>query len=110
MPTDMATRWCWLKALTRHPKLRLCAARGWPHLKGVLALMSTHSQLCVDISVIDWYLPREEFDKYLRPLVEAGFAKRIMFGSDELIWPDAIKLGVLILQARRCSSACPCIN
>jgi uncharacterized protein len=48
----------------------------------------------VDISMIDWYLPREEFYKYLYRLVEAGFAKRIMFGSDEMIWPSAIKLGI----------------
>jgi predicted TIM-barrel fold metal-dependent hydrolase len=44
--------------------------------------------------MIDWYLPREEFHRYLRPVVEAGFAKRIMFGSDEMIWPDAIKLAI----------------
>ena len=54
--------------------------------------MSAHPQLYVDISMIDWYPPREEFHKYLRRLVEAGFAKRIMLGSDEMIWPDAIKL------------------
>jgi len=53
--------------------------------------MSAHPQLYVDISVIDWNLPREEFHKYLRRLVEAGCAKQIMFGSDEMIWPDAIK-------------------
>jgi uncharacterized protein len=41
----------------------------------MIALMSTHPQLYVDISVIDWYLSREEFHKYLRRLVEAGCAK-----------------------------------
>ena len=44
--------------------------------------------------MIDWYLPREEFHKYLRRLVEAGFARQIMFGSDEMIGPDAIKLAI----------------
>jgi predicted TIM-barrel fold metal-dependent hydrolase len=53
-----------------------------------------HPQLYVDISMIDWYLPRDEFQEYLRRLVEAGFAKRIMFGSDEMIWPGAIQLAI----------------
>ena len=56
--------------------------------------MLAHPQLYVDISMLDWYLPREEFHRYSRPVVEAGFAKRIMFGSDEMIWPDAIKLAI----------------
>ena len=56
--------------------------------------MLAHPQRYVDISMIDWYLPREEFHRYLRSVVEAGFAKRIMFGSDEMIWPDAIKLAI----------------
>jgi hypothetical protein len=92
----------------------------------------------VDISVIDWYLPLEEFHKYLRRLVEAGFAERMLFGSDEMIWPDAIKLAIdgdnsadflspkqpldiWYHNAARflrfdpasrtsCRSACPCIN
>jgi predicted TIM-barrel fold metal-dependent hydrolase len=81
------------EALARHPKLRAYVLHG-PHVKGVIALMSAHPQLYVDISVIDWYLGREEFHKYLRRLVEAGFAKRIMFGSDEIIWLDAIKLAI----------------
>ena len=83
------------EALARHSKLRAYVLhRGWPHVKGVIALMLAHPQRYVDISMIDWYLPREEFHRYLRPVVEAGFAKRIMFGSDEMIWPDAIKLAI----------------
>lgn len=82
-------------ALARHPKLRTYVLHaGWPHVEGMIALMSASPQLYVDISMIDWYLPREEFYKYLHRLVEAGFAKRIMFGSDEMIWPGAIKLGI----------------
>ncbi len=81
--------------LARHPRLRAYVLHaGWPHAEGMIALMSANPKLYVDISMIDWYLPREEFYKYLYRLVEAGFAKRIMFGSDEMIWPSAIKLGI----------------
>lgn len=30
----------------------------------------------------------------LRRLVDAGFGKRIMFGSDQMIWPQAIGIGI----------------
>jgi predicted TIM-barrel fold metal-dependent hydrolase len=26
----------------------------------------------------------------LKALIDAGFGKRIMFGSDQMVWPDAI--------------------
>ncbi|HEY8152058.1 MAG TPA: hypothetical protein VIK51_24350 [Vicinamibacteria bacterium] len=38
----------------------------------------------MDVGMIDWTKPRKEFDRYLRGLVEAGYGKRIMFGSDQM--------------------------
>ena len=49
-----------------------------------------HPQVYVDIGVINWAIPRKEFHYYLRRLVEAGFGKRIMFGSDDMVWPEVI--------------------
>jgi predicted TIM-barrel fold metal-dependent hydrolase len=77
--------------LLRHPKLRLYVMHaGWPMLDQMLALLWAHPQVYVDIAVINWALPRAEFHSYLRRLVEAGFGQRIMFGSDQMVWPDAI--------------------
>lgn len=82
-------------ALARHPRLRVYVLHaGWPHVAGMIALMGAHPQVYADISMIDWYLPRDQFHEYLRRLVEAGLAKRIMFGSDEMIWPGAIKRAI----------------
>ncbi len=39
-------------------------------------------------------MPRREFHAYLRRLVEAGFEKRIMFGSDQMVWPETIGMAV----------------
>ena len=79
------------EALLRHPKLRLYVMHaGWPMLDQMVALMWAHPQVYVDVAVIDWALPRGEFHSYLRRLVEAGFGQRIMFGSDQMVWPDAI--------------------
>ena len=79
------------EVLIRHPKLRLYVMHaGWPMLDQMVALMWAHPQVYVDIAVINWALPRAEFHSYLRRLVEAGFGQRIMFGSDQMVWPDAI--------------------
>jgi predicted TIM-barrel fold metal-dependent hydrolase len=60
-------------------------------LDDMLAVMWTHPRVYVDVGVIDYALPRPEFHRYLRVLVEAGFGKRIMFGSDQMIWPGAMR-------------------
>lgn len=57
-------------------------------------MMYMYPQLYADLAVINWVLPREEFHEYLRGLVRAGLSKRLMFGSDQMIWPDAIGLAI----------------
>ena len=77
--------------LVRHPKLRIYVMHaGWPMLDQMIGLMWAHPQVYVDIGVIDWAVERKEFHFYLRRLVEAGFGKRIMFGSDQMVWPEVI--------------------
>ena len=83
------------EVLIRHPKLRIYVMHaGWPMLDEMVGLMWAHPQVYVDTGVIDWALPRREFHSYLRRLVEAGFGKRIMFGSDQMVWPDAIGMAI----------------
>ncbi len=81
--------------LARHPKLRLWAMHaGWPLADDAIAALYTHPQLYVDVGVIDYALPREEFYRYLRRLIDAGFENRIMFGSDQMVWPGAIPMAI----------------
>jgi predicted TIM-barrel fold metal-dependent hydrolase len=47
-------------------------------------------QVYVDTAVIDYTQPRAEFHRYLRRLVEAGYGDRILFGSDQMVWPKSI--------------------
>jgi hypothetical protein len=69
--------------LIRHPKLRVYVMHAaWPFLDDVLYMLYMHPQLYVDISVLQYAIPRPEYLRYLRTLTEAGFAKRILFGSD----------------------------
>jgi predicted TIM-barrel fold metal-dependent hydrolase len=83
------------EALLRHPKLRVYAMHaGWPMLDEMIAMLYTHPQLYVDIAGICYMIPKKEFYAYLRRLVEAGFGKRILFGSDNMLWPQSIGEGI----------------
>jgi len=90
------------EALLRHPKLRVYAMHaGWPMLDDMLATLYTHPQLYVDLAAICFMIPKKEFYFYLERLVNAGFEKRILFGSDNMIWPGAIEAGIqTIYQAK----------
>ena len=35
-------------------------------------------------------IPREAFYDYLKAFITAGLGKRIMFGSDQMVWPEKI--------------------
>lgn len=87
------------EAIMKHPKLRLYAMHaGWPMLDDMVAMLYTYPQLYVDLGVIDYILPKKEFYAYLQRLVDAGFGKRIMYGSDQMIWPEAIEKGIDNIQ------------
>ena len=88
------------EVLLRHPKLRLYVMHaGWPMIDDLLAVMWTHPQVYVDVGVIDYVLPRAEFHRYLQRIVEAGFAKRVMFGSDQMVWPGAIDRAIEAIES-----------
>lgn len=81
--------------LVAHPKLRpYLMHAGYPFLAETKALLTIYPQVYVDTGVINWAVPRAEFHDYLHSLVRAGFADRIMFGSDQMVWPAAIGMAV----------------
>jgi hypothetical protein len=81
--------------LLQHPKLRVYVMHaGWPMLDETIHLLWSFPQVYVDVGVIDWAIPRKEFHSYLRRLMEAGFGKRILFGSDQMVFPDSIPIAI----------------
>jgi hypothetical protein len=85
--------------LVKHPRLRVFVMHaGWPMLERTIALMYAHPQVYVDIGVIDTVFPEAEFHRYLRGLIDAGFGKRIMFGSDQMVWPELIEVAIERVQ------------
>jgi predicted TIM-barrel fold metal-dependent hydrolase len=88
--------------LVRHPRLRLYVMHaGWPMIDRMIALLYAHPQVYVDVAVIDYTQPRAEFYRYLQRLVEAGYGKRVMFGSDQMVWPEAIGFAVDAIQSAK---------
>ena len=85
--------------LVKHPKLRVWAMHaGWPLADDTIAALYAHPQLYVDLAVIDYTTPKAEFYQFLKRLVDAGFESRIMFGSDQMLWPDAIPAAISTIQ------------
>jgi len=85
--------------LTRHPRLRVYLAHaGYPMIDDLLAMLYGHPQLHVDLGVIVFTQPRPAFYRYLERIVEAGFESRIMFGSDQMVWPEAIERAVETIE------------
>jgi uncharacterized protein len=86
--------------LIRHPKLRVYLMHaGRPFLEETIALMSVYPQVYADVSVIDWIIPRDEFYAYVQALIRAGLGKQLMFGSDQMIWPENIGMAVEAVQS-----------
>jgi uncharacterized protein len=86
--------------LARHPRMRIWAMHaGWPLIDDALATLYAHPQLYVDIGIIDWAFPRKDFYNYLQRLIDAGFENRIMFGSDQMVWPEAVSVAIDTIQS-----------
>ena len=83
------------KALVTYPDLKIYIMHGgWPYIEDLKALMYAHPNVYVDIAVTNWILPQEEFNHYVKSLIDAGFGNRIMYGTDEMVWPDVISVGI----------------
>lgn len=83
------------EVLIRHPKLRVYLMHaGGPFLQETKAIMAVYPQVYADLGVINWIIPRDEFHNALQALVRAGLGKRLMFGSDQMLWPEAIGMAI----------------
>ncbi|PKA81992.1 hypothetical protein ATE92_0115 [Ulvibacter sp. MAR_2010_11] len=85
--------------LVSHPKLRLFVENsGYPYLDEMIAMMYQYPQLYGDLSTITWIIPQSAFYDYLKRLIEAGLGKRLMYGSDQMRWPEMIGKGIEAIE------------
>ena len=79
------------EVLVRHRNLRVFVENsGYPFLDEMIAMMYQYPQLYGDLSTITWIIPRSAFHRYVEALVRAGLGNRLMFGSDQMRWPEKI--------------------
>ncbi|MCA1654827.1 MAG: amidohydrolase family protein [Sphingomicrobium sp.] len=87
------------EVLVKHPHLRVYLAHaGYPMIDDLLALLYAHPQVYVDTGVIVFTQPRAAFYRYLQRIEEAGFGKRVMFGSDQMVWPGVLGRSIKVIQ------------
>jgi predicted TIM-barrel fold metal-dependent hydrolase len=80
--------------LNRHPKLRVWIAHmGFPFLQETYGILGVYPQVYADLSA-SWLGTRESFYANLREEIVQGCGKQIMFGSDQMTWPDAIGIAI----------------
>jgi len=80
--------------LNRHPKLRVWIAHmGFPFLQETYGILGIYPQVYADVSA-SWLGTRESFYANLRAEIEQGCGRQIMFGSDQMAWPDAIGIAI----------------
>lgn len=86
--------------LVRHPRLRLYVMHyGSPFVDEMIAVLYSHPQVYVDIAQNNWGFPRAHFHAQLRKLVDAGFGTRILWGSDQMIWPETIRIAMETVES-----------
>jgi predicted TIM-barrel fold metal-dependent hydrolase len=79
------------EVLARNPGVRLYLMHmGEIFQESTLAILHMYPQVYIDVAVMDWGIPRKQFHANLQALIHAGFGKRIMFGSDQMVWPELI--------------------
>jgi hypothetical protein len=85
--------------LARHPKLRVQVMHaGYPMIDNMLTLLQANSHVYVDVAGLIWSYPLKEVNRYIERLVDAGFEDRVMFGTDQLVWPKLMSYSISIIQ------------
>ena len=89
--------------LVNYPKLRIylmhAGAEEWH--EHALRLMAYYPQLYTDLAVMLWVEPNTKriIKVFLKNAKEAGYLNRVMFGSDQMIWPYSIEKSIEFLNS-----------
>lgn len=88
--------------LVKYPNLRIYlmhAGEEWH--EHTLRLMEYYPQLYTDIAVLLWVSPNAQryARDFLRNAKEAGLLDRVMFGSDQMEWPQAFDISINYLNS-----------
>jgi uncharacterized protein len=88
--------------LVKYPKLRLYLMHaGENFYENTLRMMDGYPNLYVDLGVSLWLHPltQDYAVRFLRSAKKYGYLSRVMFGSDQMVWPDAITQSIHYLNS-----------
>jgi hypothetical protein len=71
---------------------------GYPMIDNLLTLLQANSHVYVDVAGLIWSYPAKEVNHYIRRIVEAGFEDRVMFGTDQMVWPKLMATSESVIQ------------
>ena len=87
------------EVLARHPKLRLWIMHaGYPMIDNLLTLLQANSHVYVDVAGLIWSYPLKEVNMYIQRIVEAGFEDRVMYGTDQMVWPKLMATSISVIE------------
>ena len=90
-PIDLGNPLRIAKVMRKYPGLRISIENAsWPFLEEITSLMYQYPSVFADISSILHLLPRPVAYHYLKGLIDNVLGKRVMYGSDQMIWPEVI--------------------
>ena len=85
--------------LAKHPRLRVWIMHaGYPMIDNLLTLLQANSHVYVDVAGLIWSYPIKEVNHYIERIVDAGFEDRVMFGTDQLLWPNLMSQSIDIID------------
>ena len=88
--------------LVKYPNLKLYLMHAGEHFyENTLRMMDGYSNLYVDLGVEMWINPmtKDFAVKFLKLAKVYGLLDRVMFGSDQMVWPEAITSSINFLEA-----------
>ncbi|MEO1713331.1 MAG: amidohydrolase family protein [Bacteroidota bacterium] len=88
--------------LVKYPDLKIYLMHaGTSYHEHTLELMRTHPKVYVDLGVILWWdTPEQDFaEAFLRKAKRYGYIDRVMYGSDQMVWPHAIEKSIKQLES-----------
>ncbi len=86
--------------MRKHRNLRVIIENASiPYLEEIVALTSQYENVYVDLSTHLWANKRSVIQHYLSELMNYGLGKRIMFGTDQSMWPEVIEIGIATIES-----------
>lgn len=88
--------------LVKYPKLKLYLMHaGENFFENTLRMMDGYPNLYADLGVELWLHPltKDYGIKFLKSAKEYGFLDRVLFGSDQMVWPEAITSSIDFLNS-----------